>query len=116
MIEFLGYQEPQAAAGRLRVYGDTTLVNLIQQYHEIPEVQARTVLLGLIRACLRTWLGPAMVPADRVVTHGQDFWLPGLDRTLQLWVRYTEPFYDVIARLGQPYPGGSALVLPLEAE
>jgi hypothetical protein len=70
----------------------------------VKQLQAQALLADLLTECLRRWFGPSLPPADRVPTHSQDFWLAAPGRLVRLWVRFTDPHWDVIARLGE---GGS---------
>lgn len=86
----------------MRYFAETSLIRLVQQYSEINEERARGIVSDLIGACLRQWCGEFMESASRTDTRTQKFWLCGPERTVTLWVRFNEPYYDVIAKLGEP--------------
>jgi hypothetical protein len=95
---------PSTPAG-VRYYADEGLLAVVRQYHEVTPARAQAVLADLLSQCLRRWFGPPLTPADRVPTHAQDFWLAGPGRLVRLWVRFTDPHWDVIARLGEGTAG-----------
>ena len=83
----------------VRFYAESRLLRVVQQFYELPAEEANGLLAGLLTACLGLWFGKSLAPVDRTLTHCQDFWLQGPDRMIRLWVRFTDPFFDVIAKV-----------------
>lgn len=83
----------------VRYYAESHLMRIMRQYYELPADEAQGLLAGVITGCLGLWFGKSSAPVERTVAQYQDFWLLGPERVLRIWVRFTDPYFDVIAKV-----------------
>src|SRR5438445_704309 len=98
----------------VRYYSEKRLIGLVQQYYELERSNAHLLLISLVTACLRLWFGESLTAPDLSLTYGQDFWLQGPDRMIQVWARYTDPHFDVIAKEGKGSPNEATKMISVD--
>jgi hypothetical protein len=92
---FIDEQGGPSRSGAIgRYWGHSSILTRIEEYPGIRDSRNSCGTRGSVTA-----------PTDRVPRRAQDLWLRRPGRLVRLWVRFTDPHWDVIAWLGE---GGAA--------